>query len=195
MDPLLVLYQDGYARVGYSQTKPSFLMPDQLELKFDDFEEFLEDYVKSNRKLRRLYDEPVHHVRSQFKEAIAEFVDMFKDTTFRPSHKTEDGYEVYAFDFTLDRNLDAWFLGTHADGSAPGDYRPFMQEDYYFFLEKNHELFYGMALTLQEVWNKQLHEKPILPLQSTGKFQLIYAGDEWKYEYEGYKRPKRSKAC
>jgi hypothetical protein len=218
MDPLLVFYQDGYARIGYNPTIPSDLKAgNQQAADFDSLEEYLRDYAKLNkRKLRKTLttdQDPVVHVRNQFKESIATVVDAFHDQTFfMPPRKkganqtAEDGYEVFAADFIIDKDLDVYLTDVFSDSSPhAGEHNAFLLEDNYFLLTKNHELWYGMGLTLQEVWAKQARSQSILPLETTGKWDLIVAsnvaaasstkskGLDWMFAYEGYKRDSKKK--
>lgn len=218
MDPLLVFYQDGFARIGYDQTHPLDLKVNEQPADFDSFEEYLRDYAKLNkRKLRNTLmndQDPVVHVRNQFKESIATIVDAFHDQTFfmpptseKGARKTaEDGYEVFAADFIIDKDLDVYLTNVLSDSSPhAGEHNAFMLEDTYFLLAKNHELWYGMGLTLQEVWAKQARSQSILPLETTGKWDLIVASNlaadssnkskelDWMFTYEGYKRDTKKK--
>ena len=72
----------------------------------------------------------------------------------------------------------------------------YITEDHYFRLEMHHEIFYGMGLVLSEIWDKQAKGLPILPLENTGKWELIYA-DGWRFESpgEGYTRSTDKKSC
>jgi hypothetical protein len=67
-------------------------------------------------------------------------------------------------------------------------------DDYYFLAELHHELSYGMATTLEEIWDKQQKGLPILPLLNTGQWQVIYA-NEWKFEYNVYERSENKTSC
>lgn len=192
-DPLIVLYQDGYTRIAYNETFPR-LWDDELQVSFDDLATFIrKQHARSRIGLRGIGD-PMQHLRNQFKEATSIFVDVFKDTTFKPI-ESGDGYELYAFDFVIDRTLDVFLFDAFTDTFESGGNRQLLHEDYYFLLQKGHELEYGMALTLEEIWEKQSRGENILPLKSTGEFELVYAGDVWKYEYKGYKRDGRIRPC
>lgn len=67
-------------------------------------------------------------------------------------------------------------------------------EDYYFELEQMHSVFHGMGQVLTEIWEKQEEQKPILPLQNTGSWEVVAAGD-WRFKYEGYTRREQKKRC
>ena len=59
----------------------------------------------------------------------------------------------------------------------------------------HHQIFYGMGLVLAEIWDKQAKGLPILPLENTGKWEVIYA-DEWRFKApNGYERSKDKKSC
>lgn len=159
---------------------------------FTEFEQFLRGLPK--RKIFTGAADPVEHVRNQFKESIAIFVDAFKDYTFRNLDQMEDAYELYAFDFVIDRNLDVWLHTALTDTSDMGVFQPFMREDYYFLLEKKHDVYYAMLKTLTEVWDKQEEGQNILPLTSIGSWELAVVND-WQYRYQGYVAAKRRTIC
>lgn len=54
-----------------------------------------------------------------------------------------------------------------------------------------------MGKVLTEIWDKQTRGLPILPLIDTDhQWQVVVAGGDWKYSYEGYERqPPRSSKC
>lgn len=53
-----------------------------------------------------------------------------------------------------------------------------------------------MARVLTEIWDKQSKGLPVLPLKDTGhQWQLLVAGNEWKYSYDGYARQSKTKKC
>jgi hypothetical protein len=59
----------------------------------------------------------------------------------------------------------------------------------------HHQIFYGMGLLLSEIWEKQEKGLPILPLENTGKWELVYA-DAWRFEsQDGYERSKEKESC
>ena len=51
-----------------------------------------------------------------------------------------------------------------------------------------------MALTLEEIWDKQTKGRPILPLRSTGRWEVIYA-DGWMFEYNEFERSHQKTPC
>ena len=115
------------------------------------------------------------------------------DYTFQV-HSSEDAYEIFAADFAVDKDLDVWLLQIYKDTVAYGDEYDLMLGDYYFLLEKSHQMLYGAYLTLIEIWNKQQAGMDILPLENAGLWELIVA-DPWSYVYEGYKRRKKPRTC
>lgn len=162
---------------------------DDEVLQFADLEEFLVKKWKQSRVLRRTIDHPLQHVRNQFKEAIVSLVDVHRADVFdggihRKGH--EDAFELFSADFTIDTDLNVHLSHMYSDTDHGYKHAPFFGEDYYFLVQKNHELWYSMMLTLEEIWYKQEHQLPMVPLQKTGKFQLIVAGNEWKFEYDAH---------
>jgi len=60
-------------------------------------------------------------------------------------------------------------------------------EDHYFRLDLNHNVHYGIASILQEIWGKQQNQVQILPIENSGHWKLVYA-DGWKFGYKDYER-------
>ena len=70
----------------------------------------------------------------------------------------------------------------------------FFSEDHYFRLDMHHQIYYGMATTLEEIWDKQEEgESHFAPTQYQS-WEVVYAGD-WKFEYDGYERTHEKKSC
>jgi len=185
------LYQDGFVRIGYDRVNTFYLRADDEVVSFNDLEALLWKEWKQSRSLRHSNEiqDPMVHVRNQFKEAIVAMVDNFRNTTFAPINRekdfVEDGFELMSADFTIDRDLDVHLMATYSDTDPAGFYAPFLLEDYYFLVQNNHELWYSMMLTMEEVWDKQERQlNSVLPLLTTGKFQLIVAGADWKFQYK-----------
>jgi len=196
MDPLIVLYQDGYARHGYSDSNLFKTTKDYYEAPLPRFEEeMLRPYVRGRgrRKFNKdIQKQPLAHIRSQLKESIATLVDAFRSpTTFQPSKLAEDGFAYYVTDSYLDEDLNIWLAKAYNETKIP--------EDRYFLLETNHNVFYGMGKVLTEIWEKQARGESILPLQHGNGWQLVYAADnsddnKWMYQYIGYER-KVKRSC
>jgi hypothetical protein len=201
VDPLIVLYHDGYSRIGngdYSENDfkdtTSHLtthtgLGEEIKDTFQEFEKRLLQHYRSSPNLRHIRD-PVQHVRNQFKDSLGEFIDAFKDLSFTHPGKdvmtSENAYGFYGADFILDKDLDVWFLEPQKGCG--------MDEDYKFRVEMHDALFGGMVSTLEEIWHKQEAGEPVLPLENTGGWEIIY-GDGWRFKYEGYERSKNKAGC
>ncbi len=127
LDPLIVLYHDGYVRVGNSEySEVSFEdttshltshtgLGAETKATFAEFEEVLNQQHHKNLKMSVT---PVEHVRNQFKHALGEMIEIMKDESFAlPDYKSDDpdmtaenGFQFYCADFILDKDLDVWFI-------------------------------------------------------------------------------------
>jgi hypothetical protein len=216
LDPLIVLYHDGYVRIGNSEYSEQDFTDTTAHLTthtglgaeskatFREFQDAIELLHQQNAD--RVAQEtntstfstrssfpvgsPVDHVRNQFKHALAEMVEVFKAESFnKPDFSeltAENGFNFYCADFILDNDLDVWFLEPQ-NGCG-------LDEDYYFRLEMHASLFNGMVDVLEEVWKKQEGGMPLLPLEKTGNWEVIYA-DDIMYYYEGYERGLDKPGC
>ena len=200
LDPLIVLYQDGYTRIGNSVYREDNFdntvshltthtgLGEEGKATFDEFSNRLVEHHKSSRELGHIRD-PVQHVKNQFKHSLAEFIAAFKELSFSPSKdqlSAENGFGFYGADFILDNDLDVWLIEPQKGCG--------MDEDYDFRVDMHNRLFRGMVDTIEEIWRKQEDGKPVLPMENTGEWEVIYA-DGWQYSYEGYERSKDKKGC
>ena len=178
MDPLIVFYMDGFVRIGNSTNLGELAS-------WLQFEQFLWQQ-QGRRRLGNNNPDPVSHVRSQLKESLSQFVGAFKEKTFSTGGimSAEDAFELYTADYFLDTDLDVWLTKAQADNCTG---TTSSLENHYFMLDMHHQVFYGMAMILDEIWNKQAKGLAILPLHNMGKWEMIYA-NAWMFEYEGYER-------
>lgn len=201
LDPLVVLYHDGYVRIGNGEyTENNFDntvshltthtgLGEEGKASYEEFNQHILQHYKSSPQLRHIRD-PVQHVKNQFKDTLAEFVDAFSEISLsHPGEEDlvpENGFGFYGADFILDSDLDVWFIEPQKGCG--------LDEDYKMRVEMHDKLFGGMVDTLEEVWQKQEAGEPLLPLENTGGWEIIY-GDGWRYRYEGYERSKDKAGC
>eukprot|EP00536_Pseudo-nitzschia_multiseries_P005017 jgi/Psemu1/323707/estExt_fgenesh1_pg.C_900015 len=216
LDPLVVLYHDGYVRVGnaaYSETSftdtTSHLtshtgLGAETKATMWQLEDALSEHQEqkhrhhSTRKHKQVPfpngNTPVEHVRNQFKHALGEMIEIMKNESFRvpdlgeddPYLTSENSFQFYCADFILDNDLDVWFIEPQ---SGCG-----LDEDYYFRLEMHASLFNGMVDILEEVGRKQEQQEQLLPFEKSGNWEIIYA-DGQVYNYEGYERSTTKEGC
>jgi hypothetical protein len=196
IDPLLVLYHDGYVRIGnavydesdFSNTRNHLTTHTKLaEEGKATFDEFKQHVRQHNRAANLGISDPVAHVRNQFKEAIGETVAAFKDTSFSTKEMVEEnGIGFYGADFILDQSLDVYFLEPQMGCG--------LDEDYNFRIQMHDQLFRSMVDILDEVLVKQEKGENLLPIHKPGQWQVVYA-DGWIYKFEGYQRSKNKKGC
>jgi len=207
LDPLVVLYHDGYVRVGngvYSETSfadtTSHLtshtgLGAETKAPFARFEEALHERHRAGKKPSFPHgNTPVEHVRNQFKHALGEMIEIMRNESFAlpdlhgddPVLSSENSFQFYCADFILDNDLDVWFIEPQ-NGCG-------LDEDYYFRLEMHASLFNGMADVLEEVGRKQERNEDLLPLEKSGNWEIIYADGD-VYNYDGYERSKTKEGC
>jgi Tubulin-tyrosine ligase family len=196
IDPLLVLYHDGYVRIGnavydesdFSNTRNHLTTHTRLaEEGKATFEEFKQHLRQHNRDAQLGISDPVAHVRNQFKEAIGETIAAFKDKSFTTKEMVEEnGIGFFGADFILDQSLDVYFLEPQTGCG--------LDEDYNFRIEMHDQLFRSMVDILDEVLLKEESGESLLPLKKPGKWQVVYA-DGWVYKFDGYERSKNKKGC
>ena len=113
MDPLIVLYMDGYVRIGNATHDE--------KASFAHFGEILRQHHDADNELQKRIVDPITHVRNQCKESLSLFVDAFKNKTFqRGSLMSEDAFELYSADYIVDNDFDIWLLDVHDDKDMDG---------------------------------------------------------------------------
>lgn len=135
MDPLIVLYIDGYVRIGnadydesdFSNTRNHLtthtFLGEEGKASYEQLNQKLVDHVEENPELKAtLPTDPATHVRNQFKESIGMLVDTFKRDTFKTGTPlaAEDGFEFYGADCVLDNDLDMWMIEAQDDTGMDG---------------------------------------------------------------------------
>lgn len=208
IDPLIVMYTDGYARVGnanYDETdfrdtrKKLTAMTNLAEESkgtIDEYKMLLNGHYKENAKaLQQKFKErdPYQHIRNQMKEAIAETVVAFKDQTFGNDkvfrNNAQNAFALYGADFILDNNLDIWYLEPQ--------FGPALIEDYDFRVKLHRDILRKTFQLAEEVQDK-LEANPkgnVFPLNTDIKgWDVVYAGD-WMYQYDEYKREDTKQRC
>ena len=201
IDPVVVLYHDGYVRIGNSDYNEENFdntvshltthtgLGEEGKATYDEFCEHITKHHRASPELRHIRD-PVQHVKNQFKDALAEFIEAFSESSFsHPGENKlvpENGFGFYGADFILDSDLDVWFIEPQKGCG--------MDEDYNFRVDMHNQLFSGVVDTLEEIWIKQEEGNPVLPLENTGGWEIIY-GDGWRFKYEGYERSKNKAGC
>lgn len=206
LDPLIVLFHDGFARVGsskynekdFSSTEKHLTTytghPDEFKAPSEDIEALIRDHYKQNKhELRQhIKIDPWEHVRNQLKESIAVTIDAFKDKTFGFQDElfsADNGFGLFGCDFVIDKNLHAYFLEPQL---GPG-----LEESTKFRVSLNRDMFVSGFRMVEEI-QKKLEINPtknVLPLDNQGNWDIVYAesGDNsWMYRYEGFTAPKKS---
>jgi Tubulin-tyrosine ligase family len=206
IDPLIVLFSDGFVRVGsstydevdFSDTTRHLTTMTHLDGEakgtMDEFKQLIYEHFNRNyRNLsKRFKGGPYQHVRKQMMEAIAETVAAFREVTFGNANVTlrpENAFSLYGADFVLDNNLDIWYLEPQG---GPG-----FIEDYDFKVALHRDMLrstFSMMIEIQE----KLEKDPlanVLPLCTKYvEWDIVYAGN-WLYQYKEYNRPPPSQAC
>lgn len=203
LDPLIILYHDGYVRIGNSEYSEEDFSDTTSHLTthtglgaegkatMDEFEQALNNvYERNSNKIKLAAATPMEHVRNQFKHALGEMAEVFATESFKkPDFKeitSENGFSFYCADYILDNDLDAFFVEPQ-NGCG-------LDEDYYFRLEMHGSLFNGMVDVLEEVGRKQEAGVPVMPLENSGNWEVVYA-DGMVYHYDGYKRSENKASC
>lgn len=206
IDPLIVLFADGYARIGhsvydetdFSDTKKQLttMTNQEGEVKgtMDEAKELILQHYHRNYAVlsKRFNGDPYQHARNQMMEAIAETVTAFKNATFgndNTQFTPENGISLYGADFVLDNNLDVWYLESQA---GPG-----LIEDYDFRVTMHRQYLRTLFTVMQEIQDKVLAnpKASVLPLKADlDGWDIVYAGD-WMYQYKDYDRAPPVQRC
>jgi hypothetical protein len=212
VDPLIVLYHDGYVRVGgaaYNETDWGSTGQHLTNHAYRAYRGEVDEDVMADalwRRVREHYEankarlskiilgnDPVRHVRNQMKEAIGATAEAFKETLTladpdTPKVTTENLFALYGADFIIDDDLDVYYVEAQ---TVPG-----LGDSYDFRIELFRSLLRPMIAIVEEIAAKQESDAKanILPLESLNGYEVVYAGD-WRYQYKGYERSKNKKGC
>mmetsp|Transcript_7141 Transcript_7141/g.10416 ORF Transcript_7141/g.10416 Transcript_7141/m.10416 type:complete len:579 (+) Transcript_7141:145-1881(+) len=221
LDPLVVLYHDGYVRVGnavydesnWDSTTQHLTTHTYLSTEDKGTMEELDDVLRAHvaqhpetftHQPAWIRDNPLEHVRNQCRQAVAHTVSAFYDKTFGHSHHNytaENAYGLYGADFIVTDDLHVMYVEAQA---GPG-----MEEEFDFRVELHRSLVRGMIDVVEEIQEKVevAPQRNVLPLASdTNGWDIVYAGTEgipkdqhWKYQYQEYdqyrKKQPRQNAC
>lgn len=205
IDPMIVLFGEGYVRAGAKQynesdwkttgqhlTNSKFRGTQQAVTNEHLWERIREHHSRQKTMFQsRGIDDPVTHVRNQIKEALGHFSAAFEPGTVekvRKTHKEQNNFGLYGCDFIIDADLDVWFIEAQSSPGLPG-------QSYHKKTWKR--LFPPMINIIEEISIKQENDttQSILPLDSLGgAWEVVYAGGEI-FKYVGYSRPKQKKSC
>ena len=203
LDPLVVLYHDGYVRIGNSEYDESDFSSTTAHLtthtglanegkgSWDDLEKVLVEYHEENKDSNPILaaiDDPMDHVRNQVKQALGQMAAAFKEPTFHTKGlgEAENGFGFFGADFILDQDLDAWFI--EPQGGCGLD------EDWQFRIDMHNSIFGSMGNLVEEVADRQEKGLTLDNLEQLGGYELVY-NDGWLYKYDGYERTQDKKGC
>lgn len=198
LDPLIVMYHDGYLRIGNSEYTEGNFTNTQSHLTTHTglasegkgtWEQFSKYVADVNQQQRLGFKDPIGHVRKQVMQVLGEMTAAFKDVTFNANNITaENGFGFYGADFIIDLDLDVYFIEPqHGCG---------LDEDHQFRVEMHNAIFTEMISATEEIWDRQEAGLPLRngDLRNHGDYEIVY-NNGWMYEYEGYKRSKNKKSC
>ena len=195
VDPLMVMYHDGYARVAGAKYNESDWQSTDQHLTNHAYRTTMDEDVLADafwRRIQQHYDanesrlsqllptsaggDPVKHVRNQMKEAIGALSEAFKDNlsgkNFDHEVTTENLFALYGADFIIDQDLDVWFVEAQA---APG-----MGDGYDYRVQLFRQLLRPMINIVEEIATKQetAPNTNLWPLKSLEDYHLVYAQSE-----------------
>ena len=173
-------------------------IPNESNVSAPYFWQRVREHYAANRELlsKRMplgVVDPVQHVRNQMKEAIGTLVSAFRDVLLGASSSSsgqerepvevtfQNLFGFYGSDFIVDADLDVWFVEVQA--------APSIFENYQYRVDMFNQMFGSMVDLVDEInTKKQVNATAnLLPLQSLGNYELVYAGD-WQYQYKNYTR-------
>ena len=207
VDPLVVLYHDGALRVSISEYQENDFsstgqhltnigrnqLSDNCTVVFDRWEPILLQHVanKAANLPPEIQQDPLNHIRKQMKSAFAELIASVRHTTrafdgYRTFTKTEDGFALLGADFIVDADLNVWM--TEAQ-TAPGLGNETPDKKLMF-----DRLLTSMVDILEEVSEKHISGKEVLPLENTGDFELVYT-DKEQFRYHEFANRRGKNTC
>ncbi|KAG7354479.1 tubulin-tyrosine ligase family protein [Nitzschia inconspicua] len=168
-DPLIAYYHDGYLDIPYSsKDENDFVSLSNSQGTSEDlvwrgswksFKAMLGKFSTAVTTLQNVIDDPLDHVRKQFKSSLAragsglaldlsKILKKFRETESMPTLPRY--YGIYRATFQVDRNLNAFLSDLDSWNLAYG-------ESYQDIVDLNDDLF-GAAFNLLEAVNSTLHQ-------------------------------------
>jgi len=214
LDPLVVLYHDGYVRIGnsdysetdFSDTRKHLTTRTKLgpegKATWNEFAQALEDSHSSSSQppnTSKIFSSgsngggsaagtvaatPVEHVRNQMKEALGEMIERFRDVSFVTNFEELPTENSYSF-YCADFILDNDLDVWFLEPQFGCG----LDEDYYFRLEMHASMFNGMVGVLEEIWTKE--QEPLSEDSESSSSSLLplqHQGN-WEVIYLGDNTP------
>jgi Tubulin-tyrosine ligase family len=199
VQPLVVLYHDGTLRVAlspYNDTDFSSTSShltnigrnrviDNCTASFAEWQVTLAAHVAANAASfsEIIRQDPLLHIRRQVMDALATVVAATRHLAFDLNGTaTENGFALMGGDFIVDKDLNVWI--TEAQSSPGLGHETMTRKALY------NRLLPSVVDIIDDVLDKQMSGKPLLPLNNTGDFELIYT-DDFQYRYDFPRRLKR----
>ena len=204
LDPLLVLYHDGYIHVPYRpDDEYEFIITtinDNKRTNYSDPNTWRGSFVSLEQQLQRgasaagHSENPTNHVRNQMKQILSRVAHKFADhsTTYNANgHHTERprSYALFAAEFEIDESFRVFLTDLHDDLVA--------SEDHQYTVDL-HDAMYGESLRMLEVFNSTTVSKQqrwddslVDEFNNTGFEWLLHpSGDDddgkdvWAFHYD-----------
>jgi hypothetical protein len=208
IDPLLVLYHDGFLRVAheeYSEGDRTVLAEQITNLEqgnrtavmatFDEWQQDLKEYLSQNDKLRQLLpdyvvEDPLNHLRNQMKAAVAKVIDATRHVA----------YKGYRSNFKYASPNDPRIPMENAFALMGGDFivdrnlnvhmteaqsSPAMYDDNLPVRRaSNDRILPSQVDILEDITRKQASGQPLLPMDESvmGQFEIVFT-DDFRFQY------------
>jgi hypothetical protein len=190
IDPLIVHFHPGYLTISpvvFNETDFSKQMlvddvdhpmwvnltKEEADRLGDFVETQLKPHVVKNPHLHHISD-PEAHVRNQMKAALEEVFVAFRQyfdlgLPYRHLDKfpTENAFEIFGIDFLVDKDLQVLLIEINTN--------PHLSKKSVVELAVHNVTLPEMVEMISEVYEKQIHNETVLPLQSQRAWELIYA--------------------
>lgn len=195
VDPLIVYYHDGIVRTAagvyeadnfaeskahltnVSQNKENRTLWEPVKT-FQELERELQVYTARDEVVVDFDDNPINHIRSQIKQILGVVFAAFRSRITLKNWPVDNAFALMGADFVIDEDLKVWLLEMQLGPQLVGD---------------NHKqkisLLQDVITTsidvVEEVFQKQANDEPVLPLTKTGNFELVYSDEFGHFQSSG----------
>lgn len=198
VEPLVVYYHDGIVRTAVglhdeenfdsrnrkahltnvSQNKQNRTAWEPVRT-FDELRDELLAYVRRNDDevpaAAADTDDPLGHVRNQIKRILGIVFAAFKSRINLDKVPVDNAFALMGADFVIDQNLKVWLLEMQLGPQLVGD-------NHRAKIALLQDVLTTTIDVVEEVYHKQARKEPLLPLETTGKFELVYFDQSYKFE-------------